>query len=253
MIDPKLIHLIQDNLIMVDLKTSLPWIQEQLQLRREEFCHSFTFSDSLLNHYCYNGFLPMSMCIGGIDVLSLKLHEKRVLLSPGDIKIKQNILNKFSECSITIDHDFTACVSAINNKYPDSWLSEPLVELFIHAHKKKGKVQLHSVELWRNNTLIAGEIGYSVGASYTSLSGFHTENSSGSAQLFALGKILELSGFKLWDMGMYGEYKIHLGGIVYAREDFLGILRSVRDDTAQLVPKEYRVDALFVKDTSKVS
>lgn len=231
----KVHDLISVQFPVVDLDTDLDWVQKELEERGEEFCLSFHFSQKMLNRYCYGGFLPMGMSFFGKDLLALKLHKKRVLVPPGDVKIKNNILSKFTDCQISFDTAFDQCIQAINKYHYDSWLSDPLIRLFQKSNRQTGKkAKLHSVELWKDNILIAGEIGLTVGSSYTSLSGFHTVSSSGSVQLYALGQLLRLSGFKLWDMGMYAPYKISIGGKLFSRESFLQILASARDDKSSL-------------------
>ena len=53
---------------------------------------------------------------------------------------------------------------------------------------------MHSIEVWLNGELAAGEIGFAVGGAYTSLSGFSAVSSAGSVQLAAAAKLLELCG-----------------------------------------------------------
>jgi hypothetical protein len=77
----------------------------------------------------------------------------------------------------------------------------------------------------RRRVLVAGELGYSVGAVYTSLTGFATESGTGTVQLTCLGRWLEASGFLLWDLGMEMEYKFDLGAVLVPRHSFV---RSVR-------------------------
>jgi Leu/Phe-tRNA-protein transferase len=228
------VSVISDNLIIVDRDTGLDWILRQLEERDEEFCHSFHFTRSILDRYCYHGFLPMSVNVLGKDLLSLKLHRNRVLLPPDAVRAGRNVRNRFSRHCLSFDRAFDRCVAAINGSHPDSWLSAPLVRLFARVNGHGTRVELHSAELWDGDDLVAGEIGYTVGASYTSLTGFRTTSSSGTAQLFALGKMLHRSGFAVWDLGMYAPYKLSIGGQIYPRESFLRIQASVRDRHASL-------------------
>jgi len=54
-------------------------------------------------------------------------------------------------------------------------------------------------------------------------------DSAGSVQLYALGALLRLRGFTMWDMGMGMAYKTSLGGEDVPRAQFVEKLRQVRD------------------------
>ena len=68
------------------------------------------------------------------------------------------------------------------------------------------------------DVLVAGEIGYSFGTTYTSLTGFYdkTISNAGKLQLILLGKWLQRSGYSFWNFGhpprrlidSYGRYKL---------------------------------------------
>lgn len=82
---------------------------------------------------------------------------------------------------------------------------------------------------------LAGEIGFSIGGVYTSLSGWTEERTSegfGTAQLVLLGRWLQQHKFAFWSLGhCYSpemDYKRQLGHRVVPRDSFLDLLRSQR-------------------------
>ena len=114
----------------------------------------------------------------------------------------------------------------------DCWLYPPLVASLkaIATHPgayddgKSGQVRVHSLEIWEavgkeavptteggsncssccvrdGYRLVAGEVGYSVGLLYTSLSGFcssSSSSSSGSVQMACTGALLASRGATMW-------------------------------------------------------
>lgn len=112
------------------------------------------------------------------------------------------------------------------------------------------RVRLYSIEVWNGNcdghdyddtetihsgqSLVAGELGYSVGSVYTSLTGFSNQDSAGSVQLAALGRLLSQLGFSLWDLGMDMEYKQHLGAQLMPRRQFVDHIHEVRETYSHL-------------------
>jgi Leu/Phe-tRNA-protein transferase len=108
-------------------------------------------------------------------------------------------------------------------------------------------VQLYSIEIWstedndvdmihgkkndkKNNwVLVGGELGYTVGTIYTSLTGFSSQDSAGSVQLAALGKLIFAAGFTVWDLGMDMDYKRSLGAQLVPRDDFVRMVHEARE------------------------
>ena len=85
--------------------------------------------------------------------------------------------------------------------------------------------------------VLGGEIGFSVGRVYTSLSGWTAARSSeshGTTQLILLGLWLEQRGYAFWSLGhCYSpelEYKHALGHAIYPRWKFIELLRKYRGE-----------------------
>jgi Leu/Phe-tRNA-protein transferase len=80
-----------------------------------------------------------------------------------------------------------------------------------------------------NWVLVGGELGYTVGTIYTSLTGFSSRDSAGSVQLAALGKLIFAAGFTVWDLGMSMDYKQSLGAQLVPRDDFVRMVHEARE------------------------
>jgi hypothetical protein len=107
------------------------------------------------------------------------------------------------------------------------YLTSP-TEAFIEGGTDPCFVQVHSIEVWKDKQLVAGELGYQCGASFTSMTGFSTVDSSGSVQLACLGRLLSKCGFELWDLGMDMDYKQTLGAWLVPRHEFVQQFRELR-------------------------
>lgn len=122
----------------------------------------------------------------------------------------------------------------------DSWIHEPYQSLVRELARSADKhFSVHGVELWssRRDELVAGELGYSIGRTYTSLSGFCIREDRrwrhfGTLQQVLLAHALEERGYAFWNMGHISmPYKRALGARVVPRQAFLERWHAARDAT----------------------
>ncbi|CAK4463488.1 unnamed protein product [Aphanomyces euteiches] len=101
-------------------------------------------------------------------------------------------------------------------------------------------IKVYSIELWKGDELAAGELGYCNGAMFTSLTGFVSPGASGAGtmQLYALGALLHVCQFQLWDLGMAMAYKTALGAYPMARIDFVQRVHTLRNIPVTLIEDE---------------
>jgi len=200
--------------------------------------------------------------VNGRTIVLPKLHKQRCVIrlapSPSDFRLSKSSRKKAKRYQVTLNQDFDGVVRGCHEQHGMNWLYLEVVQGFrsIHAQtiQREGRagqgvpamlfdppdkarrptgsvpVRLYSVEVYNveSGALVAGELGYTVGSIYTSLTGFTSEDGAGSVQLAVLGRRLEQCGFDLWDMGMGMDYKERLGAHGMHRADFVRLLRRVR-------------------------
>jgi Leu/Phe-tRNA-protein transferase len=204
------------------------------------------------------GFMPMAARVetprGPLAILIPKLHLRRCLLDPRLTHITRTARRESSRYAFGMNTAFHEVTDACLEVHGDDWLLPELVDAFCRLHEERAtrRVAFLSAELWSGNgpdrALVAGEIGYLVGSSYASLSGFSRVSGAGTVQLAALGSLLAAKGIRVWDLGMPMEYKLSLGGRELARSRFLPLLRraytaSADPARAALVPASMPVNA----------
>lgn len=79
-----------------------------------------------------------------------------------------------------------------------------------------------SFSLYKDNRLVAGDIGIQIGRTYTSYSGYHDESSTGMVQLILMSQYLDKEGFAFLDFGPPSgfEYKTYLGASIMDYTEF---------------------------------
>jgi Leu/Phe-tRNA-protein transferase len=172
------------------------------------------------------------------SVLIVELHKHYSVLDWSDLHVSRHVGKMVrngrlaeDEIYLTVDKNVDAVVTGIRKAYGDKcWLIKPYADLLKSLEKFTGEgFSLVSIQLWsgKQNALLGGELGYTIGATYTSLSGFldrdnPISNAMGTVQLVALGRLLEQCGYAFWNLGQpHMQYKTGLGAKTTPRLDFL--------------------------------
>ena len=132
---------------------------------------------------------------------------------------------------LSFNTQFEEVIEQISLQHRDNWFKNEYTELmqrlFLDRELSRN-FQLISVELCSvdSSDLVAGEIGYIIGNTYTSLTGFSSRNKKhkncGTLQLILLSHSLEERNFSFWNLGHpHMEYKKRLGAVTYTRKEFL--------------------------------
>lgn len=179
------------------------------------------------------GFITTSMYTKEGDfVLLPEIQYEYALLDFDDIRINKKVKKIINEKKyiFSINNRFDEVLYNLKTYHKDSWLNSDYINILknIKFNKLNENFKLISVEVCEKETkrLISGEIGYKIGKTYTSLSGFTTKekkyNNWGKLQLVLLSDYLKDNGLNIWNLGHPQlQYKIDLGAKIYNRADFL--------------------------------
>jgi Leu/Phe-tRNA-protein transferase len=198
---------------------------------------NFYISDDLSKDFYINqancGFISTSIYLEEKFYLVPEMQFEYAILDFEDLHISKKVkklLNK-NDFIFTINKNFDEVIKNIQAHHETNWLSceyhQLLKELLDYKHPSID-FEVKSFEVWdkSTNTLIAGEIGYKISATYTSLTGFCLKdkkyNNFGKLQLVLLAKYLQENNYSFWNLGHpYMQYKFDLGAKIFPRKDFL--------------------------------
>lgn len=204
----------------------------------------------------WHGYLPMGTSRKR-GLLKPKIHLQRCGLKPGAVHIGRKVRRRAKDFVLQIDTAWDEVVRGVQ-KYTwsfekgDCWLTDELTSVYkavndLPPEQSRG-VSFHSVEVLHPHSgrLVAGEIGYTCGACYTSCTGFCVKDEFsgvGTLQVAGLGRWLDRCGFLFWDLGMEHNYKSDMGCETLPRKDWAAKVRDLRvRPVALLCPSASDVD-----------
>lgn len=228
-------HMLERTLPVLREKADLPKVPRLLG-PEAEFCASLEWGPDFVAEALRSGYIPMGASFGGIQILLIKSHTERCVLDPSAYRPARSTVRRAAGLRLAVDENLAACLDALVAHHPDRWLTEPLCDALLSLHGSPPaagrEMRIHSIEVYREDELVAGEIGVAVGSVYTSLSGFHSRSGAGSAQLGALAELLTRAGVRTWDLGMVVGYKLQMGATLVSRPAFLARFRADRAGAA---------------------
>lgn len=212
-------------------------------LQPQGYGWSLDFDPNFFCELAYEGFISTSMEIQAgdgfrIQVLLPWIDPKRNSLDFGDVHISRQVRKRAKHYAMTVDAAFERVMLGCIHQHGEGWLYRGL-RCSLRALFKNGytgcrgiHVGVHSFELWDDSgELVAGDLGYTVGGVYTSMTGFRLQHSrgAGEVQLILTAALLHKMCYSWWDLGMVMRYKARLGAKIITREDFIARLHSDRD------------------------
>ncbi len=153
----------------------------------------------------------------------------RMILFPDKFKasksLRQSIRNKNFE--VFFDRDFKAvienCAITDRNGKKGTWITPDMQKAYIDLHKAGFA---HSVETYKDDKLIGGLYGISLGKAFFGESMFHTETDASKIALYSLVSRMKDWGFHFIDVQQETKHLKSLGAEIIPRKKFLGLLQE---------------------------
>ena len=138
--------------------------------------------------------------------------------------LKKKIRNNPFE--VRFDHNFAAVIRACAQQKPkrrETWINDQIIELYTELFCMR---HAHSVECWREEKLVGGLYGISIGGAFFGESMFSSERDSSKIALVHLVARLNLAGFTLLDTQFITDHLKQFGAIEISREEYHKILNG---------------------------
>ncbi len=137
---------------------------------------------------------------------------------------------------IRFDSDFAAVVDACAEKREErtsTWINAPIREAYIGLHQRG---HCHSVEAWREDRLVGGLYGVSLGRAFFGESMFSKETDASKVCLVHLVERLRERGFVLLDTQFTTEHLKRFGAVDVPRGRYEKLLEAALEGEATFWP-----------------
>jgi len=195
---------------------------------RKNYYWSEDFSAAYYIAQAKAGFIAVTDYFEEKELLLPEIQFAYTLLDFDNLHISRKVQKCLKQKNLKLERitDFDEIVQAIEKSHKNNWLTQKYLTILKSTEGVDKNFQVLAFGIREKDELISGEIGYRIGTTYTSLSGFTKRdkryNNYGTAQLVLLSHYLQKKGFSFWNLGQpYMAYKFALGAKVYERSTFL--------------------------------
>jgi Leu/Phe-tRNA-protein transferase len=196
----------------------------------QDYYWSRDYSPEFYATFSKAGFIAVTEMHKGEELLLPELQKSYALLDFDDLHIGKKVrkLIRKNEYTLHTGVILDQVYQEIGRYHRGSWLTRKYLDTLKSVNLANLGITAIAVTIRdHQGQTTAGEIGYIIGRTYTSLSGFSSResrhSSHGTLQLVLLAQWLQRNNFAFWNLGQpYMPYKFALGAKKYPRETFLG-------------------------------
>lgn len=135
-----------------------------------------------------------------------------------------------TDYEVSLDRDFEGVLDACADR-PDTWINDRIRGLYIALHRQS---LAHSLEIWRDNHLIGGVYGVTLGAAFFGESMFSRATNGSKIALAFLTRHLANCGYQLFDTQFITDHLTSLGAIEIPRVQYHSKLKDAMQRRADI-------------------
>lgn len=152
----------------------------------------------------------------------------RFVIFPDEIHISHSMRNMINKglYRVTMNRDFRGVIegcSEIRIDMEGAWLGEKMIEAYTRLHELGFA---SSVEVWREDKLVGGLYGVTIGNAFFGESMFSREPGASKLALIHLARTMQARGGKLIDCQFETPHLKSMGGRFIPYDDYLALIRQ---------------------------
>lgn len=154
--------------------------------------------------------------------------DPRAVLFPDELHISKSLAktirkNIFKVRFDTAFADVIQYCAAPRRDYAGTWITNEMMAAYVDLHERG---YAHSIECWRDDKLVGGLYGISIGKIFFGESMFSLERDASKVAFVQLVEFAKEKGFALIDCQVESEHLNSLGATTIDRAEFISILNS---------------------------
>ncbi len=149
--------------------------------------------------------------------------DPRAVLPVEGMHVSRSLQRSIRRFDLTVDRSFEAVMrGCADPRRPHGWIDDDFVRAYVRLHELGWA---HSVEVWRDEELVGGVYGVSIGVFFAGESMFHRATDASKAALVGLTGLLARAPGALLDVQWLTPHLESLGCVELPRSDYLDLLR----------------------------
>ena len=124
---------------------------------------------------------------------------------------------------VQVNHDFAAVMQHCADRPEGTWISAEILRVYTELHRYG---YAHSVEAWKDDRLVGGLYGVSLGGAFFGESMFHLATNASKVTLLFLVERMVALGMRLLDCQFMTEHLKQFGTIEITRREYLRRLKA---------------------------